>query len=209
MVPKADRGAHADAVQLLGSAEDAEEGLVDQGTRPQEEAAVDRAAGDFDKGLLSGNEANRSAHTLYKDGKRSRLLAHFGHPSWFFPPNEGKGWRKLGGERDVDSEGCQRSIEIGGAWRSGWHPTPIGTFRGSRCSGEKSIETPRVRQPSHESECLSTEGLKASPETRDTSGPWIEVAVVHQVRAKTKDTANRELLLNLACSAPRQRGYQF
>jgi hypothetical protein len=81
MIPHAHRAAHADAIELLGSAEDAEEGLVDQRARPQEEAAVDRAAGDFDKSLLSGDEANRSAHTLYKDGNHSRLLAHFARPS--------------------------------------------------------------------------------------------------------------------------------
>jgi hypothetical protein len=64
MISQAYRGDDANGVALLGSAEDAEKDLVELRARPEEEATVDGAGGDFDEGLRVWDESLGSAHTL-------------------------------------------------------------------------------------------------------------------------------------------------
>ena len=56
----------ADAVDLLGAAQNAEHDLVESVAWTQEEAALDGPGRDFDEGLLGRDKAQWSRHALYK-----------------------------------------------------------------------------------------------------------------------------------------------
>ena len=56
----------ADAVEVLGAAQDAEHDLVESVARSKEEAALDGPGRDFDEGLFGWDKAQWSRHALYK-----------------------------------------------------------------------------------------------------------------------------------------------
>lgn len=75
MVRHEDAVVDGDAVDPLGTAEDAHDYGVELGAGSQQEAALESSGGDFDDGAFRGNETQSSRHLSLEDGKSAAVLA--------------------------------------------------------------------------------------------------------------------------------------